>query len=54
MCGICGASGPEAERSVAVLNQLQRHRGPDHTAAAPAGRYTLGNTRLAIVDLTES
>jgi asparagine synthase (glutamine-hydrolysing) len=54
MCGICGASGPEAGRLVAAMNKLQRHRGPDNASIAPAAGFVLGNTRLAIIDLSDS
>jgi asparagine synthase (glutamine-hydrolysing) len=33
-----------------MLNNAQRHRGPDHSAVATVGRFTLANTRLAIQD----
>jgi asparagine synthase (glutamine-hydrolysing) len=33
-----------------MLNNAQRHRGPDHSAVARVGRFTLANTRLAIQD----
>jgi asparagine synthase (glutamine-hydrolysing) len=53
MCGIVGTidtSERRAEARVAMLNQAQRHRGPDHSVLARLGRFTLGNTRLAIQD----
>jgi len=54
MCGICGSNGPGAGHRVALMNALQRHRGPDHAAVATAAGLVVGNTRLAIVDLSES
>lgn len=33
-----------------MLNNAQRHRGPDHSVVARVGRFTLANTRLAIQD----
>lgn len=53
MCGIAGAIDAVADRAavrVGLLNDAQRHRGPDHAVVARAGRFTLGNTRLAICD----
>ena len=53
MCGIVGTIDTDerrAEARVAMLNQAQRHRGPDHSVLARLGRFTLGNTRLAIQD----
>jgi asparagine synthase (glutamine-hydrolysing) len=53
MCGIAGAIDTSPERAAArvrLLNAAQRHRGPDHSALATVGRFTLGNTRLAIQD----
>src|ERR1035437_3400225 len=51
MCGIAGAIDAVPERAavrVGMLNNAQRHRGPDHSAVATVGRFTLANTRLAI------
>jgi asparagine synthase (glutamine-hydrolysing) len=53
MCGIAGAIDHDEGRAAArvkLLNEAQRHRGPDHTVVARAGGFTLGNTRLAIQD----
>jgi len=53
MCGIVGtidAAESRAEARVATLNELQQHRGPDHSVLARVGSFTLGNTRLAIQD----
>ena len=55
MCGIAGVIDPVAERAAArvhLLNDAQTHRGPDHAAVTRASVITLGNTRLAIRDLT--
>jgi len=53
MCGITGAidlaEGRAAAR-VSLLNDAQRHRGPDHSVVVRVGGFTLGNTRLAIQD----
>lgn len=58
MCGICGLTGapgvPPDERLVDVMNQAQRHRGPDATYLWRGRRVVLGQTRLAIVDLSEA
>ncbi len=53
MCGIAGAIDVAAGRAaarVSVLNDLQEHRGPDHSVVARVGAFTIGNTRLAIQD----
>jgi asparagine synthase (glutamine-hydrolysing) len=53
MCGITGALDAvtgRAEERVAMLNNLQAHRGPDHRTVTRVGLFTLGNTRLAIQD----
>jgi asparagine synthase (glutamine-hydrolysing) len=53
MCGIAGTIDAVAERAagrVSVLNDLQKHRGPDHSVLARVGMFTFGNTRLAIQD----
>jgi asparagine synthase (glutamine-hydrolysing) len=56
MCGIAGAVSEDpalAQRVVAAINIDQEHRGPDTTTLVRAGQMTLGNTRLAIQDLSE-
>jgi asparagine synthase (glutamine-hydrolysing) len=53
MCGIVGtidAIESRAQARVTMLNELQRHRGPDHSVLARVGSFTLGNTRLAVQD----
>ena len=53
MCGIAGAIDASADRAgarVSLLNEAQRHRGPDHNVVARVSGFTLGNTRLAIQD----
>lgn len=53
MCGIVGtidAVEGRAKARVTVLNELQQHRGPDHSVVARLGSFTFGNTRLAIQD----
>jgi asparagine synthase (glutamine-hydrolysing) len=57
MCGIAGVASEKtdprsttcAERMVAAI----AHRGPDSHGVQDLGRCVLGNTRLAIVDLSE-
>lgn len=57
MCGIAGiasraevaSSGPTVRRMVEAL----KHRGPDGSGVRDCGMCVLGNTRLAIVDLSE-
>jgi asparagine synthase (glutamine-hydrolysing) len=51
MCGIVGTIDTvegRARARVALLNEAQQHRGPDHSMIARVGAFTLGNTRLAI------
>jgi asparagine synthase (glutamine-hydrolysing) len=53
MCGITGGidtTGHGVAHRVSLINDAQRHRGPDHSVVAEVGRFTLGNTRLAIQD----
>jgi asparagine synthase (glutamine-hydrolysing) len=53
MCGIAGAidaDGGRAAARVSLLNDLQEHRGPDHSVVARVGVFTIANTRLAIQD----
>jgi asparagine synthase (glutamine-hydrolysing) len=53
MCGIAGAidvSEGRAASRVAIINDAQSHRGPDHHVQKRIGIFTLGNTRLAIQD----
>jgi asparagine synthase (glutamine-hydrolysing) len=53
VCGIAGAIDVDTDRAAARVNRLneaQQHRGPDHHVVAGVGRFTLGNTRLAIQD----
>jgi asparagine synthase (glutamine-hydrolysing) len=57
MCGIAGTIDTiesRAQTRVAMLNELQRHRGPDHSVLARVGAFTIGNTRLAIQDPSPS
>jgi asparagine synthase (glutamine-hydrolysing) len=56
MCGICGAihfDGSPIDRA-ALERMLQRihHRGPDDSGVWTDGSVGLGNTRLAIIDLS--
>jgi asparagine synthase (glutamine-hydrolysing) len=58
MCGVCGvirASGTgAADRSVVTtVNERQRHRGPDDAAQWCGEQAVLGQTRLAVIDLSE-
>src|SRR5712692_3795920 len=57
MCGIAGivnlgSAQPFREVVAAMVGELS-HRGPDSTGIECLGECTLGNTRLAIVDLSE-
>ncbi len=53
MCGIAGAIDLDPGRAgqrVGMINDAQRHRGPDDMVTVQVGGFTLGNTRLAIQD----
>ena len=60
MCGIAGlllpnsdaARLPAAVRTVAAMNALQRHRGPDDTGIYETPGIVLGHQRLSILDLS--
>jgi len=60
MCGIAGlllpdrdpGRIPEAARSVAQMNHLQQHRGPDDAGLHEGVGIALGHRRLSILDLT--
>jgi asparagine synthase (glutamine-hydrolysing) len=57
MCGIAGAIDSDAGRAIAqvgMLNGSQGHRGPDHSVVKGVGVFTIGNTRLAVQDLSPS
>ena len=57
MCGIAGIVtrevGSSTERVARMLQEI-RHRGPDDFGVEEPepGRVTLGNVRLAVIDLT--
>src|SRR6202041_2139889 len=57
MCGIAGVVGNEQGAQFAVLIERMTaaldHRGPDSHGVKDFGSCVLGNTRLAIVDLSE-
>ncbi len=53
MCGIAGVFGAgDGRATVGRLNDLQRHRGPDDAGIWSAPGVALGQTRLAVSDLT--
>jgi asparagine synthase (glutamine-hydrolysing) len=49
MCGIVGGVGDPVEAAVRALD----HRGPDASGVVRHGKFWLGHTRLAILDLDE-
>jgi asparagine synthase (glutamine-hydrolysing) len=57
MCGIAGVVGNEQDAQFPVLIERMTaalaHRGPDSRGIRELGSCVLGNTRLAIVDLSE-
>ena len=56
MCGIAGIASRKIEPSLAASTERMvtaiTHRGPDSRGVEDLGRCVLGNTRLAIVDLS--
>src|SRR6185369_560352 len=54
MCSIAGVFGMGAGLHEAVLrmSRAQRHRGPDDQGIESIGCVVLGNTRLAIIDIS--
>src|ERR1041385_203064 len=52
MCSIAGSLGTEDREPVVRMNEAQRHRGPDDQGIAECGKVVLGNTRLAIIDVS--
>ena len=57
MCGITGVVSRERDAEFATLTERMTaavsHRGPDSHGVQDFGSCVLGNTRLAIVDLSE-
>ena len=57
MCGITGVVSRERDAEFATLTERMTaaisHRGPDSHGVQDLGSCVLGNTRLAIVDLSE-
>jgi asparagine synthase (glutamine-hydrolysing) len=57
MCGICGVAGGDPTREqpqVAAMTAGLVHRGPDDSGVAALDTAVLGNTRLAILDLSSA
>ena len=58
MCGICGSINIGDEHSIRRMTDLLKHRGPDAQGTIAIegnkNRVYLGNTRLAIIDLSEA
>jgi asparagine synthase (glutamine-hydrolysing) len=58
MCGICGVlalNGARPDESVlARMVETLEHRGPDDSGCTVSGPCGLGNTRLAVLDLSEA
>ncbi|MDA2921963.1 asparagine synthase (glutamine-hydrolyzing) [Patescibacteria group bacterium AH-259-L07] len=56
MCGICGKwsfnGQPITQSEIGAMNQRLRHRGPDDEGVYTNGEIGLGQTRLAIIDLS--
>lgn len=51
MCGIAGATGPQAEWIAEAIKRLG-HRGPDRSSVYADADVALGHARLAIIDLS--
>jgi len=59
MCGIAGIlhldyQTPVDASQLALMNQAQRHRGPDQEGVWCSGPVGLGHRRLSIIDLSEA
>jgi len=54
MCGINGITKGGAQTTVAQMNTVLRHRGPDGALVYADNDVTLGHDRLAVIDLTDS
>jgi asparagine synthase (glutamine-hydrolysing) len=52
MCGICGFSGPRADRALAAMVGALHHRGPDDAGTWTGESASLGMARLAVIDLS--
>jgi asparagine synthase (glutamine-hydrolysing) len=56
MCGICGVfhfdNAPIEAQALELMVQVIHHRGPDDAGTWQSGPVGLGNTRLAIIDLS--
>jgi len=51
MCGINGILAND-QKTVEAMNETTRHRGPDQTGVRAFSGVTIGNNRLAIIDLS--
>ena len=51
MCGIAGVLGVRDEQTVKAMLAALHHRGPDDRHFVAGDSYTLGATRLSILDL---
>ena len=58
MCGLAGivlkdgAAGPDEERLVQKMCEIQAYRGPDDSGVVAVGNACLGSVRLSIIDLS--
>ena len=52
MCGICGFSGPRADRALHAMVGALRHRGPDDSGTWTGESASIGMARLAVLDLS--
>ena len=51
MCGINGFNFKD-ETYMSLMNKSIKHRGPDDTGVFASNKWTLGNNRLAVIDLS--
>lgn len=54
VCGIAGMIGNPDQAVVERMAATLRHRGPDATAVVTGSNVSLGHTRLAVIDLSDS
>ena len=50
MCGICGFTGPRADRALGTMVAALHHRGPDDHGTWVTENVSLGMARLAVLD----
>ena len=52
MCGICGIVGDSNRRAVDAMISAMHHRGPDDNCSYSGENFSIGMTRLSIIDVS--